>query len=79
MTYLKPFSTLLSLLPQLRELDKERMADLGTTITKTQKDSEPEQRHRMASRAGDLLSSAQLNKTESVLVKRQSQADFGEP
>ena len=55
------------------------MADLGTTITKTQKDSEPEQRHRMASRAGDLLSSAQLNKTESVHVKRQSQADFGEP
>ena len=51
------------------------MADLGTTITKTQKDSEPEQRHRMASRAGDLLSSAQLNKSES---KRQSQADFGE-
>ena len=47
------------------------MADLGTTITKTQKDSEPEQRHRMASRAGDLLSSAQLNKSENVLVKRQ--------
>ena len=64
-------------LSQLKELEKERMAELGTSITKTQ-DVEPERRHRMTSRAGDLLSSAHLDKRQSVRTRRQSKGDFGE-
>ena len=42
-----------------------------TSITKTQ-DMEPERRHHMTSRAGDLLSSAHLDKRQSVRTRRQS-------
>ena len=54
------------------------MAELGTSISKTQ-EAEPERRHRIASRAGDLLSSARLNARDSVRSKRLSKGDFGEP
>ena len=64
-------------LSQLKELEKEHMTELGTSITKTQ-DVEPERSHCMTSRAGDLLSSTHLDKRQSVRTRRQSKGDFGE-
>ena len=63
---------------QLRELEKERIAELGTSMTKSQ-EIEPERRRRMASRAGDLLSSSQLNKATggSVRGRRENKGDYG--
>ena len=62
---------------QLRELEKERIAELGSSVGK-QQDVEPDRRRRMASRAGDLMSSAQLEKPlASVRRSRESKGDYG--
>ena len=73
------YTLFLILSSQLKDLENERMAELGTSISKTQKEAEPERRHRIASRAGDLMSSARLNARDSVRSKRLSKGDFGEP
>ena len=63
--------------PQLRELEKERIAELGTSVSKPQ-EVESDRRRRMASRAGDLLSSAQLEKPAgSVRRRREGKGDYG--
>jgi len=43
---------------QLKEMEQERIAELGTTLGKS--GTEGKGRHRLASGAGDLLSSAKL-------------------
>ena len=55
-------------------MEKERIAELGSSVSKSQ-DVVPDRRHRMASRAGDLMSSAQLEKP---LSSRESKGDYGE-
>ena len=57
------------------------MAELGTSMSNKPQEMEVQRRHRMASRAGDLLSSTHLNDTagdDDLRQRRESRGDYGQ-